>query len=295
MRITLSLLVGGMLVAMAATAASLVDFPRAQLWTFVDLQTRLDDPNLRLIDARSKSAYDRGHIPGAVWVNPAALETMAGKPGALTDRDLWADWIKPLGIGPETTVLVYDGNRQLDAARVWWLLTYLGVPRAGLLDGGFTLWSKQDRPITTDVPEIAPIAFPIALQETRHAARKEVLAAVEAKSARVVDARSTGEYTGAVAKSKRGGRIPTACHLEWNTLVQPDGTFLPEPDLRAKVAAAGIGPTGETVITHCQGGGRGSVDAFILERLGYQARNYYESWADWGNADDTPIETGQPN
>lgn len=289
-------LTGWALVALTtmAAAAPLADSPRAQLWSFVDLQARLNDPNLRLIDARSKFAYERGHIPGALWVNPAALDTMSGKPGALANRDLWAEWIKPLGIGPETTVIVYDGNRQLDAARVWWLLSYLGVPRVGLLDGGYSLWSKQDRPVTNDVPEVEPIAFSIAFQENRHASRADVLAAVEAKSATVVDARTTGEYTGAVAKSKRGGRIPTACHLEWNTLVQPDGRFLPEPELRAKVAEAGIGPAGGPVITHCQGGGRASVDAFVMERLGYQARNYYESWADWGNAEDTPIETGPP-
>jgi thiosulfate/3-mercaptopyruvate sulfurtransferase len=85
--------------------------------------------------------------------------------------------------------------------------------------------------------------------------------------------------------------MPAACHLEWNNLVGKDGRFLPEPDLRAKLEKAGVRP-GEPVITHCQGGGRASVNAFVLERLGYPTRNYYESWADWGNAEDTPVEAG---
>jgi thiosulfate/3-mercaptopyruvate sulfurtransferase len=278
----------------AAVAVPPAEAPRALLVAFDELQKRLDDPTLRLLDARPKADYDRGHLPGAVWVDPAAVESMAAKPGALGDRELWSKWIATLGIGPDSTVLVYDAKRQLDAARAWWLLGYLGVPRVGLIDGNFTLWVEQGRPTTTDVPAVAPRPFAVAFQDDRHASRAEVLAALGAKSARVVDARTEGEYTGAVAKSNRGGHVPAACHLEWTTLVGPDGRFLPEPELRARAAAAGLGAAGEPVITHCQGGGRAAVDAFVLERLGYRARNYYESWNDWGNAADTPVETGPP-
>ena len=49
---------------------------------------------------------------------------------------------------------------------------------------------------------------------------------------------------------------------------------------------------GESVITHCQSGGRASVDAFVFERLGFPTRNYYLGWSDWGNVEDTPVETG---
>ena len=59
----------------------------------------------------------------------------------------------------------------------------------------------------------------------------------------------------------------------------------------AKLTEAGVQP-GEPVITHCQGGGRASVDAFVLERLGSPARNSYLGWGDWGNAAETPVETG---
>ena len=86
--------------------------------------------------------------------------------------------------------------------------------------------------------------------------------------------------------------MPTACSLEWNNLVDEDGRFLDESALRAKLAKAGVRP-GEPVITHCQGGGRASVNAFVLERLGFKTRNYYLGWSDWGNASDTPVETEQ--
>jgi thiosulfate/3-mercaptopyruvate sulfurtransferase len=77
--------------------------------------------------------------------------------------------------------------------------------------------------------------------------------------------------------------------LEWNNLVDKEGRFSDEPALRAKLARAGVGPDGP-VITHCQGGGRASVNTFVLERLGFKARNYYLGWSDWGNADDTPVK-----
>ena len=83
--------------------------------------------------------------------------------------------------------------------------------------------------------------------------------------------------------------MPTACHLEWKNLVDQDGRFLDDSVLRAKLAKAGI--KGDApVITHCQGGGRASVNTFVFERLGIKARNYYLGWSDWGNASDTPVE-----
>jgi thiosulfate/3-mercaptopyruvate sulfurtransferase len=286
-----SLLTAGVLAMLAATAAA--EAPHARLVAFADLQNRLADPSLRLLDARPRADYDRGHLPGAVWVDPAAVGKMIARPGALADRELWARWIEPLGIGPGSTVLVYDARRQLDAARVWWLLTYMGVSNAGLIDGSFPLWAEQGRPTTTDAPAVAARPFAVEFRADRHAARAAVLAAVKERSARVVDARSRGEYTGEAVQARRGGRIPGACHLEWTELVGRDGRFLPEAALREKVAAANL-DAGAPVITYCQVGLRASVDGFVLERLGHPTRVYVESWADWGNADDTPVETGPP-
>src|SRR4051812_43123361 len=256
-----------------------------------DLQGRLDSPGLRLLDAPPKVDYHQGHIPGAVWVDAKAVEALARRPGALADRDAWAAWIAPLGIGPDNEVRIYDASRQLDAARLWWLLGYLGVERVGLVDGNFPLWAKQGRPVATQVPRVEPRAFPVKFRAERHATREQVLEALSRGEARVIDARSEAEHTGAEKRSARGGRVPTACHLEWTNLVDPEGRFLDEAALRARLAAIGVVP-GEAVITHCQGGGRASVDAFVFERLGFPTRNYYLGWSDWGNAADTPVETG---
>lgn len=253
------------------------------------VQERLDDTDLRLLDVRPKADYEAGHIPGAVWVDRKPAEDLARRSGGLEDRDAWAAWIKPLGIEPGDTVLVYDDNRQKDAARFWWLLSYLGVEKVGLIDGGFSLWKEQGRPVSTEAARVEPNAFPVALRDERNATRAEVLEAIQSGSRRVVDARSAEEFRGAEILSKRGGHIPQACHLEWVNFVDEKGRFQSREQLRELTEKAGVRP-GEAVITHCQGGGRASVDAFVFELLGHQAANYYPGWSDWGNAADVPIE-----
>jgi thiosulfate/3-mercaptopyruvate sulfurtransferase len=253
----------------------------------------LTAPGLRLIDARPKPDHEKGHIPDAVWADTGAAQKLAARPGGLEDKDAWEAWIARLGITPETEVLIYDANRQLDAARLWWLLSYLGVERVGLIDGSFPLWQRQGRPVSTEKVEVEvdPKPFRVAFRRDRHATRSQVLEALRAKSALILDARSMPEHTGAESRARRGGHIPGACSLEWSQLVDQDGRFLDEPALRAQLERSGVKP-GAPVITHCQSGGRASVDAFVMERLGFPTRNYYLGWSDWGNTDETPIETG---
>ena len=145
------------------------------------------------------------------------------------------------------------------------------------------------RPVTNDVPTVDAKPFKVAFRADRHATRDDVLSALTSKSDTIVDARTDGEFAGEDKRAKRAGHIPAACNLELANLVDRDGRFLDDYMLRRKLAKAGVKP-GEAIIAHCQGGGRASVDAFVLERLGFKTRNYYLGWSDWGNASDTPIE-----
>jgi thiosulfate/3-mercaptopyruvate sulfurtransferase len=265
--------------------------PMARLLSFDELQKRLGTPGLRLIDVRPKAEYERSHIPGAVWADTKAAVKTASAPGGLNDREAWSAWTAPLAIAPGDEVVVYDGARQLEAARVWWLLGYLGVEKVGLVDGNFPLWEREKRPVTDDAPEVDPRPFPVSFRAERLATREQVREASRTGAVPVVDARSAAEYVGSKVQAKRGGHVPGACHLEWSELVDQDGRFLGPSALRARLDALGLKP-GASVITHCQGGGRASVDAFALERLGFSARNYYPGWSDWGNLADTPVVTG---
>jgi thiosulfate/3-mercaptopyruvate sulfurtransferase len=77
------------LLAVVAPRASAADGNLARLVTFDELQKRLGEPEFRILDARPKADYDQGHVPGAIWVDAKAVEAMAAKPGALTDRAMW--------------------------------------------------------------------------------------------------------------------------------------------------------------------------------------------------------------
>jgi thiosulfate/3-mercaptopyruvate sulfurtransferase len=265
----------------------------ARLVSFDGLEKELTNPELRLLDVRPKADYEKDHIPGAVWADVKAAAKIASRPDGLKDTSAWEAWIAPLAISNDSEVLVYDGDRQLEAARTWWLLGYLGVPNVGLINGNYPLWVKEGRATTKDVPRLEPKPFAVRFSAVRHATREQVLDSLKHGSVHIIDARSEAEHTGAEAKSKRAGRIPSACHIEWSTLVDKDGRFVDDGALRARLAKLGV-KRGEPVITHCQGGGRASVDAFALERIGHPARNYYHGWSDWGNVEETPVETGKP-
>jgi thiosulfate/3-mercaptopyruvate sulfurtransferase len=270
--------------------------PGSTLLTHDQLQARLADSNasasLRLLDVRPRLDYDKGHIPGAVWLDLKSTSTLAARPGNLTDQAAWEAWIRPLGIGPDTEVFVYDAQRQLQAARVWWLLTYLGVRKAGLIDGGFLLWAEAKRPVSSASTHVEARPFRIRFQKDRLATREDALEAIKTGSDQIIDARTLEEYTGAKALTRRGGHMPGACRLEWTELVDKDGRFLDPGVLKSKLAASGV--KSSAAIAHCQSGGRSSVDTFVLERLGIATRNYYLGWSDWGNAEDTPVASGDP-
>lgn len=235
----------------------------------------------------------RGTSRGAVWVDAKAVEKRSAQPGGLADDRGWESWIEPLGIDPQTRALVCDAKRQLDAARVWWLLSYLGVEHVGLIDGGFPLWMKEHRPVTIETSKIRPRHFTVHFRSDRFASRTDVLEAWKQSNSLVIDARSKGEHPGETKRSKRGGHIPGACSLEWSKLVDADGRFLDEPALKAILTKAGVKiEARDPVITHCQGGGRSSVDGFVFEHLGFPPRNSYRGWSEGGNADDTPVESG---
>ena len=126
------------------------------LVTHEELQKRLADPTLRLIDVRPKADYDVGHIVGAVWLNPKVFEPLTRGEGA-TDRAAWGRVLGSLGVGPDTEILVYDDDRyHLQAGHVWFWLSYAADVRGvGLIDGRFSSWTRAGRPVSTDEGRVA--------------------------------------------------------------------------------------------------------------------------------------------
>ena len=260
----------------------------------------LEDPSLRLLDARPRADYEKGHLPGAVWVDVKALEGLF-QSDAVADPAAWARAVAPLGIGAGTEVFAYDDNRQHDAARAWWLLGYAGVEKIGVVDGSYKGWVKAGRPTGTETPAVAAKDFAAKFHPRRVLRRDDIREAAKGHALQLVDARSADEYSGAKAPTNggRAGHIPGARNLFAYDLVAEDGTILGAEAIREKLAKAGI-KADVPVIVYSNGAGRGSVVAFALRRAGVHARVFVPGLNGWSKDDSAqvlkgPIPAGSPS
>jgi thiosulfate/3-mercaptopyruvate sulfurtransferase len=243
---------------------------------------------LHVLDARGKGNYLDGHVPGAVWVDAT---TWARTFGEGTDLAAWEKTIGGLGIALDTPVAIYD-NQAKDACRVWWILKYWGVKDVRLVNGGWKGYHATGAP--ADKGEVVParVAVRLAPRRERLATKSQIKEIVtgEVRGTQIVDSRSSGEYCGTEQTAKRNGSVPGAVHLEWSdTLDAKTGRFKSASELTRLFRESGI-DMGKSAVTYCQSGGRASVMAFALELMGAKdVRNYYKSWAEWGNDPDTPV------
>jgi thiosulfate/3-mercaptopyruvate sulfurtransferase len=275
-----------------ATDARAAAYPRADLLTeAADLAKPAD--GVVILDARPKEKYQAGHVPGAVWVDH---NTWSKKFAEGQDPAVWGKLIGALGIaGPEARVVIYDDNLMKDAARVWWILRYWGVKDARLLNGGWKAWEAGGGKVEKTANEPSPAAPKLAPQADRLATKGQILAALKDRPPQIIDTRSEGEFCGETETAKKNGAIPGALHLEWSdALDKKTGKFKSPEELAKLLGDAGIDPN-KPATTYCQSGGRAAVMAFTLELMGGKdVRNYYRSWSEWGNADDTIIIKPKP-
>ena len=204
------------------------------------LQKQLNDPNLRILDVRSAAEYRRGHIPGAARVDVGNWKTLATSDRGLHDARGWAAKLGRLGITSKTHVVVY-GGRLTDTARIWWLLKYLGVKKASLLNGSWESWRKKERPTETSTPKISATKFKPDFQADRLEEIDSLKKSLKSATVKVVDTRSDSEFA--------GGRIPGSAHLEWKELVAKDGRFKTKTQLRQLFRKRGIMPS-ETAVCY---------------------------------------------
>jgi len=249
-------------------------------------QIKTDSSKIAVLDARDEKLYAAGHIPGAIRLPTADWgKAVPDTPGA------WARRLAEIGIRQETPVVVYGGTDVRDAARGWWLLKYAGAQDVRLLNGGYPAWEQAGgaSETKTNVAKPVELSKPTVKPE-RLAEKTDVLTLVKDKSAQIIDARSNDEYCGTSSTAKRNGHIPGATALEWTELLGKDKKFKSPEELQKLFAEKKI-DLDKPAVTYCQSGGRAAVVAFGLELMGAKnVRNYYKSWAEWGNADDTPVD-----
>jgi thiosulfate/3-mercaptopyruvate sulfurtransferase len=206
-----------------------------------ELEEKLAQPELQILDTRPLTEFAKSHIPGAVRVDVKKWQELGKKDGGFHDADAWAAMVGQLGIGNDTRVVVY-GSSLPDTARIWWTLKYLGLNHVAILNGGWAAWTRESRTSRDADPIVQPVAFKPNFQSDRLEEIDSLKQSVQAGDVTVVDARSLGEFTGKEVRGERGGRIPGAKHLEWKELLAEDGRFKSRDQLRELFQNRGIMP-----------------------------------------------------
>ncbi len=259
------------------------------------LETHLDDPQLLIIDVpKNPGSYVQGHVPGAVFLEGRRL--MRGQPpipSEAPDTDVLSAMFSELGLTRDTHVVAYDDEGGGFAARLLWTLDLIGHTRYSYLNGGIHAWRAaglgQSAELTTPTP--SDYRAEILNPETRITC-DEIKDRLGDRDFAVWDARSSAEYHGKMGQNKHLGHIPGAVNMEWTHAMDPqrDLRIRDYSELMTELEARGITPDME-VATHCQGHHRSAYTWLVGKALGFNIRGYPGSWGEWGNRDDTPVES----
>jgi thiosulfate/3-mercaptopyruvate sulfurtransferase len=287
----------------AASSSSAASATPTVLVTTEWARERLNDPTLRFVEVDvDTSAYEAGHLPGAVGWNWTTQLTDPDRRD-LVSREALQELLRSSGVGRDTTVVLYGDNNNWFAAWAYWQLRYHGFDDVRLLDGGRKKWEAEGLPLTTEPATHAAsdVTLPEETREELRAYRDQVIEAARDRTRRLVDVRSPEEFRGELAApahlpqeaAQRKGHIPGAVNVPWGQAVRDDGTFKGLDELRELYAGKGIGPD-EEVVAYCRIGERSSHTWFVLaELLGFpRVRNYDGSWTEYGSLVGVPIETG---
>jgi thiosulfate/3-mercaptopyruvate sulfurtransferase len=257
------------------------------------LAARADRDRILLVQVTKVEVYARGHIPGAVHVDPRFL--VGGIPpaaGLLPDVERLEALFGRIGYRPDQQIVACDDEGGGWAGRFIWTLDmighgdwlYLNGGMQGWLDAGFELLGVPEEPTPTR-PELR-------LHDGPRATAEHIMAHLGDRDTVIWDARSRDEYEGRKIAAARGGHIPGAVHLDWLDLMDPARALRLREDLEDLLGSRGI-TRDKRVITHCQTHHRSGLSYMAARCLGFPHISAYDgSWSDWGNRADTPIVTG---
>jgi len=258
------------------------------------LERHLTDKAILVVDLSARPAYTESHIPGAVWLDYAAI--IASRPpagGMLPDLATLDRALSGIGLKSDTHVVAYDRDGNAKASRLLWTLEVIGHGHFSLLNGGFAAWVAESRPTESGANvSREPSDYHGNKPGPAQADKGYILAHLKDPGVIVVDCRTPAEFSGADRRAARPGHIPGAVNFDWTLAVDRSRAtrIKPVSELKALLAERGITPEKEAIV-HCQTHHRSAHTYIALKALGFaRVRGYDGSWSEWGNDPNLPIE-----
>ncbi|GIZ52928.1 sulfurtransferase [Noviherbaspirillum aridicola] len=273
-----------------------------------ELAARLSDPDWAVIDCRHDLAspdagllaYEAAHLPGARFAHlDRALSDKRPAPDGgfrgrhpLPAREAFIDTLRDWGVGDDTQVVAYDAQGGMFAARLWWMLRWVGHEAVAVLDGGLPAWQALGLPLSTELPRPprGAIGLHPSLVETVDA--RQVLDNIARPTRVILDARAPDRFRGEnETLDPVGGHIPGAKNRFFKDNLQADGRFKPAEQLRAELSA--LAPEGGAVIAQCGSGVTACHNLLAMEVAGMPGAALYPgSWSEWCADPARPVATG---
>ncbi len=286
----------------------------ASLISTDDLARRLGAPALRVFDCtmylrprtdgpgyiseNGHANYDKGHIPGAAYLDLSAdlSDTSSSLRYTLPPLEALARTFAAKGIGHGTHVVLYSHATPTWATRVWWMLRAVGFDDVSILDGGLDKWKAESRPLETKATVHPPATLSLRARPEVFVDKTDMKSAIGKIEVLSLNALSHDQHkgVGGVAYG-RAGRIAGSACVPAASLFGPDKTLKPIAELRAAFEAVGAAQDKDKrILCYCGGGIAATVDAFVLTAmLGHRNVAVYDnSMQEWANDPKLPMETG---
>lgn len=246
------------------------------------LQDHLTDPKVRVLATGSRQDYDRGHIPGAAFVeHDDTLDMAAGRHQIKTPEAL-ARVLENAGASDGVRVILYGDSPMTTG----WLYTVIASVGHGagvsMLDGNMELWRSESRPVSTEPPARTAARLTVRPAGSHAVDAAWVRSRLQTPGVALLDVRTTREWN--------GGRLPGATLILWQDLFVDQKTmkWKSPSELRALFERAGVKP-GQQIVTYCAVGMRASLMAWAATSLGLPAQVYVGSWQDWSQDAANPV------
>lgn len=269
------------------------------------LYQHLDDPDWRIIDCRfNLQAPDQGrglyaieHIPNAIYahldedLSSPVTENTGRHP--LPDVETLKAKLGRWGIGAQTQVLAYDDAGGSYAARLWWLLHWLGHTNAAVLDGGFSIWKKQGLPTTAEPPRVTPTVFAGKPDSGMLTSADELQHQLNQGAVCLVDVRDPERFDGKQEPIDNvAGHIPGAINIPWKHTIDDNSLFLPKGQLFDQYKSLLNTRSADELTFMCGSGVTACHSLVVLAYLGVSgAKLYAGSWSEWIRDPARPVTT----